>query len=293
MNDIIYNQPFDEYRRADGLNKSSIDKVLKAPAEYWELTKLPQPEPTPAMKFGTALHSFVLTPERFGEDVCILSRPATTKEGKAMKKEAEDKGQVCISVEDYERLFRMRLHMHNHPRIRPLLPHVDSEACKGLTSLPGDSEVSLYWEEDFAGRSIQCKARVDRIAILPTGDVIGVDVKTTSGGLDQDSLAKTIATYGYHRQTAWYVHGMAKLGLAVSAFVFIFTSSQPPYLCVPVMVDSRAEMLGKEECKLAAEAYATAMQTQTWPTYSDTIEEVDIPEWAYYRSPCKLPSMYD
>lgn len=293
MNDIIYGQSMANYQAAEGLNKSSIDKLLKAPAEYHELTMLPQPEPTPAMRLGTALHSFVLQPERFQDDVCILTRPATTKEGKAQKKEAEDKGQVCVSVEDYEKIFRMRGHMLAHPRIRPLLPHVDCELAKGLQSLAGDSEVSLYWEEEFAGCSTQCKARVDRIAILPGGDVIGLDVKTTSGGLDPDSLAKTIATYHYHRQAAWYVHGMARLGLAVSAFVFVFTSTQAPYLCVPVMVDSRAEMLGLAECKLAAEAYATGLQTEEWPSYSDTIEEIDLPEWAYYRSKAKIPTMYE
>lgn len=292
MHDIIYGQSFADYRKADGLNKSSIDKLLRCPAEYHELTLLPQPEPTPSMRFGTALHSYVLTPEQFLEDVCILSAPATTKAGKAQKQEAEAKGQTVISTDDYERLFRMAGHMRRHPRIRPLLPHVECEVTKGCTSLPGDSEVSLFWEEEFAGRSIQCKARVDRIAILPSGEVIGLDVKTTSGGLDPDSLAKTIATYHYHRQAAWYVHGMNKLGLAVSAFVFVFTSTQPPYLCVPVMVESRAEMLGLEECRLATDAYAEGLQTEEWPTYSDTIEEICLPEWAYYRSRAKLPEPY-
>jgi len=294
MNDIRYDEGFEAYRAADGLNKSSIDRILRCPAEYHEMLELPQPDPTPAMRFGTALHSFVLTPERFLEDVCILSAPATTKAGKAQKQEAEAKGQTCISTEEYEKLFRMAGHMRRHPRIRPLLPHVECELTKGLKSLHGDSEVSLYWEEEFAGQSIQCKARVDRICVVAGGgDVIGVDVKTTSGGLDPDSIAKTMATYHYHRQAAWYVHGMSQLGLAVSAFVFIFTSTQAPYLCVPVMVDSRAEMLGLAECKLAAEAYATGLQTEEWPSYSDSIEEIDLPEWAYYRSKAKLPTMYD
>ena len=293
MNDIRYNESFADYRKAEGLNKSSIDRLLKCPAEYRELQLLPPVEPTPAMRFGTALHSLALTPERFSEDVHILTRPATTKEGKAQKKEAEEAGKVVISKEDYEKLFRTRSHMIRHPRIRPLLPHVECELSKGLASLPGDSEVSLYWDEEFSGHTVQCKARLDRIAILPGGDVVGVDVKTTSGGLDQDSLGKAIATYGYHRQAAWYVHGMSQLGLAVSAFVLVFTSTVPPYLCVPVMVDSRAELLGLEECKLAAEAYAEGLQSDEWPTYSDSIEEIDLPEWAYHRSRASVPTMWD
>ena len=293
MIDIIYGQSMADYRRAEGLNKSSIDKLLKCPAEYHELQLLPEVEPTPAMRFGTALHSFVLTPTAFEDEVCVLTRPATTKEGKAQKKEAEEAGKVCISTEDYERIFRMRGNMLRHPRIRPLLPHVDCELTKGLKSMAGDSEVSVFWELEVAGQNIQCKARVDRICILPSGEVIGVDVKTTSGGLDSDSLAKTIASYGYHRQAAWYCSGMSRAGLAVSSFVFIFCATVPPYLCVPVMVDARAEMLGLGECKIAAEAYVKGLRDNVWPSYSDEIYELDIPEWAYHRSPATIPTMYD
>ncbi len=292
MQEIIYGQSMADYRKAEGLNKSSIDKLLRCPAEYHELTLLPPVDPTPAMRFGTALHSFALTPERFGEDVCVLSKPATTKEGKAQKKEAEDRGQVCISVEDYERIFRMRGHMTAHPRIRPLLPHVECEAAKGKQSLPGDSEVSVYWEIDAGGRPVQCKARVDRLCRLPDGSVIAVDLKTTSGGLDRDGLAKHVATYGYHRQAAWYTSGLQSCGVNVQAFVFVFTSTVPPYLCVPVTLGARAEMLGMEECRLAAEAYAAGRDSDNWPSYSEDVYEIDIPEWAYYRSQAKLPTLW-
>ena len=122
-NHIELAQSFADYRKAHGLNKSSIDKLLKCPAEYRELQLLPEVEPTPAMRFGTALHSYILgTTEDFQREVCVLAKPATTKEGKAMKKEAEAAGKVCITVDDYERIFRMGLHMHNHPRIAALLP---------------------------------------------------------------------------------------------------------------------------------------------------------------------------
>lgn len=293
MTDIVYGQPAEEYRRAEGLNKSSIDKILRCPAEYHELTLLPDVEPTPSMRFGTALHSLVLEPERFSEEVTILSAPATTKAGKAMKKEAEEAGRICISTEDYEKAFRMRGHMIRHPRIRPLLPHVECEISKGLQSLPGHSEVSVYWEMETPEGLIECKARIDRLCTLPSGGVIAADVKTTSGGLDKDSIAKHVATYGYHRQCAWYSEGLHANGLVVNAFVFIFTSTTPPYLCVPVTLDARAEMLGQEECKIAAEAYAQAITTDTWPTYSDDVYELDLPEWAYYRSQAKLPTMWD
>lgn len=292
-NHIEYGQSFEAYRKAHGLNKSSIDKILKCPAEYHELTMLPEPEQTPAMRFGTALHSLVLEPDSFTETVHVLTRPATTKEGKAQKKEAEDKGQICISQEDYERMFRMRGHMLRHPRIRHLLPHVECAVTNGIQSLPGHSEVSVYWEMETPEGLVECKARVDRLCTLPSGDVIAVDLKTTSGGLDKDSIAKHVATYGYHRQCAWYSEGLQRCGLHVASFIFIFTSTTPPYLCVPVTLDYRAEMLGLEECKLAAEAYAQGVATDEWPGYSDEIYELDMPEWAYRRSPVQLPTMYD
>ncbi|MCR5259305.1 MAG: PD-(D/E)XK nuclease-like domain-containing protein [Desulfovibrio sp.] len=304
MQEIIYDQTAQDYRRAEGLNKSSIDKLLKCPAEWHELQMLPPVEPTPAMRFGTALHSYILgTPEDFQREVCVLSKPATTKEGKAMKREAEDAGKVCISVDDYERIFRMGLHMHNHPRICALLPPpppqlLDNDerprlAKRRVNSLPGDSEVSIYWEREVEGQPIQCKARIDRLCRLPDGSVIAMDVKTTSGGLDRDSIAKHIAQYGYHRQAAWYTSGLSALGLSVQAFIFVFTSTAAPFLCVPVQIDAEGEALGLEECRIAAEAYASGLQSDAWPTYSEDIYEISLPGWCFSRSQAKLPTMWD
>lgn len=277
MNNLIYRQPFEAYRLAEGLNKSSIDKILLCPAEYKAMVDTPpwdQPDPTPSMKFGTYFHSRVLTPELCNQQYHVQDVDPRTKAGKEEKAKAEADGLTVISANDFDRAQMMLQNLTKHPRVDAL-----------LNKLGGDSEVSMFWDFDLDGEPLQAKGRIDRLAILPGGDVIGVDIKTTSGGLTPEAVSRHIAQFAYHRQSAWYVNGLAKNGLAVRAFVFVFVQTAPPYLCTAVTLDEQAEALGMRECKMAARIYRECMASDTWPGYSTEIEEIGLPVWYDRVSP--------
>ena len=57
--EIAYNQSDWDYRRAEGLNQSSLKKILESPAHYQAALKN-RLIPTPAMEMGTAAHCLVL-----------------------------------------------------------------------------------------------------------------------------------------------------------------------------------------------------------------------------------------
>ena len=283
MLNMIYDQPFDAYKQAEGLNKSGIDKLLLCPAEYRAMLDTPA-EPTPAMRFGTMFHTRALQPTLYARTYHVLEHDSRTKDGKAEKAEAEARGEIVISAQDFDKASKMLQNLHAHPKIDAL-----------LSRLPGDPEVSVYWDQDVDGESIQAKGRVDRLTILPSGEVVAVDIKTTSGNLTPDAISRHIATYGYHRQSWWYVHGLAAQGLAVNAFVFIFCQTCAPYLCTAVTLDAEAEALGKRESEKAARIYKQCRDTGEWPSYSTDIEEVSLPLWYDRISPAAsaMPTRFD
>lgn len=273
MLDMKYNQPFGEYRSAEGLNKSGIDRLLLCPAEYKAMLDNPQ-EPTPAMRFGSYFHSRALTPAICNAQYHVQDVDPRTKAGREEKAQAEADGFTVISAADFDRAGAMIQSLHAHPKIDAL-----------LSRLPGDPEVSVFWDQDVDGDKIQAKGRVDRLAILPSGEVVAVDIKTTSGPLTPEHISKTVANFGYHRQSWWYVHGLACQGLAVNAFVFVFVQTQAPYLCTAVTLDAEAEALGRRECEMAARIYKQCKASGEWPSYSQDIEEISLPLWYDRISP--------
>lgn len=282
MLNLVYDETFEQYRAAEGLNKSGIDKLLLCPAEYRAMLDQPA-EPTPAMKFGTMFHTRVLQSSEYVRSYHVLSADPRTKDGKTEKAKAEEDGLTVISMTDFEKASRMLQNLHANARIDAL-----------ISRLPGDAEVSCYWEHDVDGDTIQCKARIDRLAILPSGEVIAVDLKTTSGGLTTEDISRHVAQFRYHRQSAWYVHGLAAQGLAVNAFVFIFVQTVPPFLCRAVTLDAEAEALGMRECDMAARVYRNCKRDDAWPSYAEDVEEVSLPLWYDRISPAAsaMPTSY-
>ena len=57
-----------DYHRHSAISKSGLDVVAKSPLHYWARYLDPKrevPEPTAAMRIGTALHTLVLEQDQF------------------------------------------------------------------------------------------------------------------------------------------------------------------------------------------------------------------------------------
>ena len=89
MAEVSYNQSDFDYRREEGVNQSSLKKILESPAHYQAALKQ-KFITTPAMEIGTALHCRVLDGAT-AFDRQYVKKPdglsLATKEGKAWKAE--------------------------------------------------------------------------------------------------------------------------------------------------------------------------------------------------------------
>lgn len=272
MQEFNFDQAAHVYRSMPGLNKSSIEKLLDCPLAY-KLGLEEQQEPTPAMAFGTLVHSMILEPDTVPELYHVMQASATTKAGKAEKAKALEEGKTIVSASDYERAKTMQARVQAHP------------AASWLLGLPGRSEVSMFWEmptED--GRTRQCKARADRIAQVGGGEVI-IDLKTHSGAVSPAEIERTVMRFGYHRQAAWYSDGYERIaGKPPLGFYFIFISTSAPYLVTAGKMGDEAQAIGWGDCLKAERILHQAEASGEWASYSDQLVEIDLPAWVYKRA---------
>ena len=272
MQEFNFDQSAHIYRAMPGLNKSSIEKLLDCPLAY-KLGLEQKDEPTPAMQFGTLVHSMILEPETVPSLYHVMQASATTKAGKAEKAQALAEGKTIVSQADYERAKAMQAMVQAHP------------AASWLLGLPGKSEVSMFWEmptED--GRVRQCKARADRIAQVGGGEII-IDLKTHSGAVSPSEIERTVAKFGYHRQAAWYADGYERIaGKPCAGFYFIFISTTSPYLVTAGKMNDEAQAIGWGDCLKAEKLLHECETSGKWPGYADSLIEIDLPAWAYRKA---------
>lgn len=267
---VYENVPMDTYHRWNAVSNSRLTLLDRSPAHLLEAIVNPKPS-TPAQKLGTVTHAAILEPKRF--DKVYVVGP----EGDKRTKIIADTYHVLEKEYGEEYVLRpkeMALCLGVRESIRK------KTRVNALFSGPGMNELTLVWIDDETG--LTCKARLDRISPLIAGGAI-VDGKSTRDARMRP-FAKTIYTYGYHRQGAMYVPGARKLGLNVSHYVIVAYEKEAPYACAAYRLDQGAMDAGDVEVRRLMRLYKQCLDSGEWPTtpsYSDLIEDISIPSWAF------------
>ena len=96
------------------------------------------------------------------------------------------------------------------------------------------------------------------------------------------SVTKHMHSYRYFQQAPFYSDGVRALGLDDDpAFVFVFVESAPPHLISFARLDDEAMARGRVLNRRAIERYRDCKEAGVWPGYSDEIEVISLPPWAY------------
>jgi len=141
----------------------------------------------------------------------------------------------------------------------------------------GVSEASIFWTDSDTG--LVCRARPDWLQRSTPKTATVLDIKTIAD-LSPESVAKSIANYGYHRQQAHYSNGVESLGIKVDAFVFGFVSGSYPYLAAAYVLDEETAAQGQDEVAGLLMHYAECQRTGKWPAFGDTYNLIGLPAWA-------------
>lgn len=248
--------PSEQYHAHPGVSRSILAEVARqSPIHGLHKMREDDDESSDSMDLGEALHRAVLEPEVYDElyDVAPEECEATkASDGEPCTNAAKERyggfwtcGVHAPDQEPDEIEVLKKKHAHAVSGMRTAL-RGDPDAAPLLWELPGLNEATILYRNPETG--LTCKARPDRIVLLPDGKVSIVDVKTTKSAHPRDFRRKA-ARLGYWLQPAHYGSAVESLSnplvtgqLEVVDFVFTVVESSRPYAvqCYRPSPDDRA-----------------------------------------------------
>lgn len=255
------------------LSNSGMGELLRCPAHLKAmLDRCGQDDKTnDAFTAGSLLHCMVFEPSEVSSRYRVKVNRGNTKAGKEEAEKAAEDGVQLVSQDMWETCSAMADAALRHPVMR------SAHAAGDLRT-----EQSVYWTE--RGGTVPCKARVDALVTLPNYGLCAIDLKTTRDA-SLAAIEKSLYTYGYHRQAAWYLRGLRSAGMEVRAFLFLFVEKEPPYLTVATNISEGAQELALDEIRNCVDTFADCMASGIWPGYTESpVIELDLPAWAYKRN---------
>jgi hypothetical protein len=295
---VFKNLSNEEYHAdTSAVSRSGLWEFRKAPAKYFNAylnPERPEKKDTPDMAFGRAFHTFVLEPHLFEQQYIVqdlklpeidekpLKRDLQAEHGKdlgaelyeeAKQKEAHQKalrdrlladfstksaGKELITVDQMATLRLMRQSVLNHPEASQLV-------------VGGAVEHSLFWEDPHTG--VRCKTRPDLWF-----DNMTVDLKTTKSA-DERSFIQSVASYGYHWQSAMNREGIYHTGHNdIKKHTFICVEKEWPHLVAVYILDQSALDSAHTMFKNTLRDFKICRDTNDWPGYAT--KEISLPAWA-------------
>lgn len=254
------------YHAGPGVSKSQLDKLSKSPfhyhAHYLSLKRVSSYE-TPAMRFGTAVHTAILEPDLFASWVVMPDVDGRTKEGKAAKalaqEEAAARGVEVISADDYAKVTAIADSFSRHTHLSSFLD-------------TGHAELSVYWNDADTG--ILCRCRPDWLA---PGCVL--DLKTTEDASPR-AFQRSAYSWRYWVQAAFYLDGLAANGVDARGFIFAAIEKSEPHACAGYAASEAMIAAGREEYRRLLRTLRQCQQDDRWPGYSESLAVLDLPGFA-------------
>lgn len=256
---------FAQYASWPAVNKSRLDWLYDwAPLHCKYRMDHPE-EDTPALIVGRALHSLVLTPDDYESEFAIAPEcDKRTKDGKAMWAAfCQQAGERSVLTTDQDELVK------NMARAISFCT-----AAHRFIASEGRNELSIIWNDQLTG--LLCKARLD-MERKKDWNCIG-DLKTTISG-NIDDFTRSLTTYGYYRQAAFYLAGAKAVGLELDAFAIVAVEKTAPYGVATFQVDKAAIEIGQAQNQRLMATYAACERFNSWPGYTDEFKLISISPW--------------
>ena len=249
---------------------SRVKTLLDSPALYHQryITKSLPGFSSSAMEHGTLLHTWLELGDDFLESLVVP--PASTltatglvgKEAEKWLKNEAPAGATVVSPKEKAQIVAEVAAIKGNP------------AAADLISRITEHEISIYWET-HDGHRLKC--RFDAL----TSDGLVLDLKTTK---EQDILAdfwRSVLTFRYHLQDAWYRSGMEAMGLDPQPLRFIVISTSLPHDCQVVTLPAAIVAEGQRLMDKALAELALRESLDWWlPDTHGEVVELSFPAHA-------------
>ncbi|MCP4365445.1 MAG: hypothetical protein GY800_09135 [Planctomycetes bacterium] len=258
---ILKGLPFDEYRKLEGVNKSTLDLINKAPGLVQWMRDCPEDTAKKnAGIFGNAFHTLVLEPEKFEKKYIVA--PKIDKRTKAGKEEyqefsSQSKGKIILDQEEMHQLKLMQGSVMAHPEARKLIELAETE-------------VTFHCDRG----SYSTKSRHDGFI---QKSMVSFDLKTIDPGNKEltEAWGATVEKRRYDVQAAHYNEDVIfEFGNNLKAFYFIVVSkslSMGRYECRVMRLGLEQYEQGLEDRNKDMKKYLKCMDSERWPGIETTI----------------------
>jgi hypothetical protein len=263
--------PENVYRKAPGLNQSSLKPLAISPAHYLHAAANPM-KPTAEMIFGRIAHQLVFTPQ--APKWWAVRPPGLdlrTPEGKAWK--AKNMGKEWVD---------WQTNIDISGAVLALKQHKDFKAAVKTKV----RELSIFKRLKFgpalpATFSLLRKCRID---LVPAG-VSLCDAKFVEDAT-QFGFSKAIYTFKWYLQAAYYLdlYNDSFPKDQKSQFVIFAVEKNPPYPVVTHVLDEAAIVRGRTEYLDLLNLYVKCQASNHWPKtsalYPDKPVTTGLPKYA-------------
>lgn len=221
------------------------------------------------MEFGTAVHAFVLEPDRVDELLIeVFAKTWNAKADQLTRIHARATGKVALLT---ERMQDARWAARN----------VLADPDVGHMFTAGQCELSAYSPDPVTG--IMRRARPDCLYRLPDGRVIMLDLKKAATAAPHH-FAKQVRTYRYHQQQAHYEDVLTDLDIDITIDLadvrFVVVSDAAPHLVTVHRIPADFVEHGRHLNRRALDLYAQCRESGDWPRHRG-IHETPQPAWAF------------
>ena len=235
----------------DYVSRSMLMDLNKSPAHFFfkNLSGLDtESYCTKSMRFGSALHTYVLEPELFRDRYVLFENiDRRTKKGKEDYEKFVEKARdrIVLDIGEYEDILSISNNIKTHDTASLL---IGGAVC----------EKELYWLDPETG--VKCKCKPDII----NGTVVA-DLKTASD-ISFRGIRNAIFSYGYAVQAAMIREGMNAINMGeMSSFWLIVAEKTAPFTIATYKLSEDFIEFGLTEFRRLLGIYKECLEENIWP----------------------------
>lgn len=278
---IYYEIPFEEYLRIPAASKSGLICFDKSPAHYyWDNIREDRDatEKSLALRLGTGIHTAILEMAKFYDRYVVIPEDAPKRPTKAQIEAAKPSAKTLSQIAFWETFDshaagREQITTEQHDQIMQIARCVRTHPATGALLESGSPEVTLIWEDPIY--SVLCKARLDWFS---PGQAV-IDFKSCEDASPR-AFGRDAWNYSYHVQQAFYLDGVEALTGEVLPFFFQAIEKKGPWGTAIYQGTQGHYDIGRMTYRRQIKQYAEALAAQKWPSYSEEITDLWMPDWA-------------
>jgi hypothetical protein len=279
---VDYEMPDTEYHRLPLCSKHALDLIYEYSPMHLQWHREHPPEPTPAMVFGSALHTAVLEPAKFTDVYCVAGQCESVV--KASGQRCRNQGIIFAGGGwlcgvhgkgiPNEETGKIAIAQESADAIENIVRAISfNRAASELLAAEGKNEVSAFFTHPVTGT--ECKMRCDGIRL---GWESIFDVKTTENASKRE-FEKSLTHWRYAAQAAFYQDGLKEVGINTTSFVFIAVEKSAPFGVATYRLQDEAIQAGREEYMQDLKVYAECERTGVWNGYDSEFQDISLSKW--------------